>query len=216
MLPRQGRQDAQCVAESSELSVSVHTPLTLLPYQERVTRNIDLSNVAGVSEYEGKVCCDMGCAADWVRLAILIDRSRHPCLDATQWPCNEAQQLRLPRALQYTYYCTRTFCAANASTETRTSYLLPRTSCRSTSSSTATRCSTRWHRLPSSGGRATRSRSRSRWRWRRRSSSIRPTRRCSAEPQPTGGLYFGVLLHAFSFGGEFSTVTCTPTVPRSI
>ena len=124
--------------------------------------------------------------------------------------CNEASQLRLPRALQYTYYCTRTFCAANASTETRTSYLLPRTSCRSTSSSTATRCSTRWHRLPSSGGRATRSRSRSRWRWRRRSSSIRPTRRCSAEPQPTGGLYFGVLLHAFSFVGEFSTVTCTP------
>jgi hypothetical protein len=70
MLPRQGRLDAQCVAESSELSVAVHTPLTLLPYQERVTRNIDLSNVAGVSEYEGKVCCDMGCAADWVRLDI--------------------------------------------------------------------------------------------------------------------------------------------------
>ena len=41
-----------------------------MPYQERVTRNIDLSNVAGVSEYEGNVCCDMGCAADWVRLAI--------------------------------------------------------------------------------------------------------------------------------------------------
>jgi hypothetical protein len=41
-----------------------------MPYQERVTRNIDLSNVAGVSEYEGNVCCDMGCAADWVRLDI--------------------------------------------------------------------------------------------------------------------------------------------------
>ena len=125
--------------------------------------------------------------------------------------CNEASQLRLPRALQYTHYCTRTFCAANASTETRTSYLLPRTSCRSTSSSTATRCSTRWHRLPSSGGRATRSRSRSRWRWRRRSSSIRPTRRCSAEPQPTGGLYFGVLLYT-----PFHLVVSLVPVPRSI
>ena len=41
-----------------------------MPYQERVTRNIDLSNVAGVTEYEGNVWCDMGCAADWVRLDI--------------------------------------------------------------------------------------------------------------------------------------------------
>ncbi len=41
-----------------------------MPYQERVTRNIDLSNVAGVTEYEGNACCDMGCVADWVRLDI--------------------------------------------------------------------------------------------------------------------------------------------------
>lgn len=38
--------------------------------KERVTRNIDLSNVAGVSEYEGKVCCDMGCAADWIYIEL--------------------------------------------------------------------------------------------------------------------------------------------------
>ena len=41
-----------------------------MPYQERVTRNIDLSNVAGVTEYEGNACCYMGCVADWVRLDI--------------------------------------------------------------------------------------------------------------------------------------------------
>jgi len=46
----------------------------------RHTRNIDLSNVAGVSEYHRQDCCDFGCAADWIYLELAGDKQ----LDAVE------------------------------------------------------------------------------------------------------------------------------------
>ena len=36
----------------------------------RATRNIDLSNIAGVSDYHREQCCDMGCAADYIYIEL--------------------------------------------------------------------------------------------------------------------------------------------------
>lgn len=44
----------------------------------RRTRNIDLSNVAGVSEYHRQACWDLGCAADWIYIELHGDKLLDP------------------------------------------------------------------------------------------------------------------------------------------
>ena len=44
----------------------------------RATRNIDLSNIAGVSDYHREGCCDMGCAADMIYIELDGDKNLEP------------------------------------------------------------------------------------------------------------------------------------------